>query len=141
MRSGFTLPELTVVLALVATGSSLALPTMRAQMDALATNSAREAAARALSRARAEAPLRGGALVELVEPGEIRLIAEERVLDVIDMEERLGVVMEIAGASSAAEIRYDALGVGRLANRTLHFRRGRAEATLVVSAYGRVTRR
>jgi hypothetical protein len=35
-------------------------------------------------------------------------------------------------------LRYDALGIGRLANATIVVRRGAAQSTFVVSAYGRV---
>jgi hypothetical protein len=39
-----------------------------------------------------------------------------------------------------AVLRYDALGLGRVASQTLLFTRGRAEARLTVSAYGRIRR-
>ena len=41
-------------------------------------------------------------------------------------------------AGDTIAIRYDAIGIGRIANRTLRFERGHAVAGLTVSAYGRV---
>lgn len=38
------------------------------------------------------------------------------------------------------EVRFDALGIGRVASRTLTFRRGRAEQRLTISSLGRIAR-
>ena len=44
------------------------------------------------------------------------------------------------GMAFPREIRFDALGLGQVASETLRFRRGGAEAGLVLSSYGRVRR-
>jgi type II secretory pathway pseudopilin PulG len=139
MRSGYSLVDLTVALALITAGVSVLLPTARRQADRSAVLAAREAVVAELARARRESRLSGGAVLQIRRAGS-RLWVEAGVppRDTLALEERFGVHME-PGAASAA-LAFDALGIGRLANRTLAFARGDASARLVVSAYGRVRR-
>jgi type II secretory pathway pseudopilin PulG len=139
MRSGYSLLDLSVAVTLVGMGVSVLVPAARRQLDRNAVLSAREAVVARVARARREARLAGGASVQLRQAGSrIWVDTGEPVRDTLALEERFGVRMD-PGAASAA-VAFDALGIGRLANRTLVFTRGDARAGLTISAYGRVRR-
>jgi type II secretory pathway pseudopilin PulG len=139
MRSGYSLLDLTVALALMGLGVSVLVPTARRQADRSAVLAAREAVVAELARARRESRLAGGAVLQLRRAGSLLWVeAGQAPRDTLALEERFGVRMEPGAASGS--LAFDALGIGRLANRTLAFTRGDASARLVVSAYGRVRR-
>ena len=140
MRRGFSLLELILVLLLVGAGAGAVLPGYRRHLDSLAVRGAREAAAALFSRARSEAPIHGGASVYIEEPGVMRVSSGGELIDEIDTARLFRVRLVIRGTPTSAEIRYDGLGIGRVASRTLLFQRGAAEASLVISSYGRVSR-
>ena len=50
-------------------------------------------------------------------------------------------ILALSGDRESAELTFDAMGVGRVASQTFRFSRGSAQAELVVSSFGRVTRR
>src|SRR5688500_4708826 len=89
MRSGFTLPEVVLVLALAGIAGTALLPSARAASDRLAVTAAREAVAALAARTRTEAMMHGGATLRLrasdsrgwVEAGdsivEVRRLSEE----------------------------------------------------------------
>lgn len=143
MDRGFTFVELLLFLVLLSLGAASFLPALRHQRDRLAVAGAREAVAGVIARGRAEARARGGAAVVLrasppgawVEgrDGDVAVLGSDLV--------SFGVQLELGGEAEEVRLRYDALGVGRVASRTVVFRRGRAEAALVVASYGRVSRR
>ena len=139
MRSGYSLLDLTVALTLMGMGLGVLLPAARMQQDRMAVLAAREAVIAQIARARREARASGGAVVQLRRVGS-RVWIEAGVVaaDTLGLEDRFGVRMESGAA--AATIAFDALGVGRLASRTLVFSRGAAHAGVTVSAYGRVRR-
>jgi prepilin-type N-terminal cleavage/methylation domain-containing protein len=139
MRSGFSIVELCVALTLLGIGLSVALPSARRQMDRMAVLAAREATVAHIERARREARLAGGSRLEL-RRDRSRLWIESggSTRDTLELESRFGVRLEISPAS--ATIPFDALGLGRLASRSLSFVRGSARAALIVSSYGRVRR-
>ena len=140
MRSGYSLLDLTVALTLMGLGFSFLLPAARVQKDRMAVLAAREATIARISRARREARLSGGAVVELRRTGSrLWLEAGDLVGDTLGLEDQFGVRMEPGAAS--ATIPFDALGVGRLASRSLVFSRGAAQARLTISAYGRLRRK
>lgn len=58
----------------------------------------------------------------------------------VDLSER-GVEVRSSGTAEVIDIRWNALGWGIVASRTLILERGRAAARLVVSSRGRVSRR
>lgn len=137
---GFTLVEVVLVLCLVGILTSLATPALSAGRDGAAVRAARDQVAAALTYTRAAALARGGAaLVVDVERANlwVRDAAGDTVARPLDLRARYGVAVTTRGGPTV-EIRYDAMGIGRLASRTLRFRRGRARAVLTVSAYGRV---
>ena len=143
-RSGYTLLELTVVLALLALAIGLAYPGARTAADAWAVRAARDAVASVLAGTRAAAMSQRGAEL-LIVPATgavlVRTGAQPRATLELDVARDWGVVISTPGATAdTIAIRYDAIGLGRIANRTLRFERGRAAAGLTVSAYGRVRR-
>ena len=141
MRRGYTLLELSAVLALMAVAVAILLSAPEGTRDRWAVESAREQVAGLLAEARTAAVAWGGATVHLsateaaawYEAGGVERRRVELAEDV-DLE------LLLPRARTDAELRYDALGLGQVASQTLRFRRGAAEATLVVSGYGRVRR-
>jgi prepilin-type N-terminal cleavage/methylation domain-containing protein len=142
-RRGYTLIELLIVLALLALAIGLAYPGARAASDAWAVRAARDAVGAVLAGTRAAALTRGGAEVLLV-PVDGSVLTRSGAEDAPPRPQlHLGRDWRVALSSpgfsgDTIAIRYDAIGIGRIANRTLRFERGRAVAGLTVSAYGRV---
>jgi type II secretory pathway pseudopilin PulG len=139
---GHTLVELTFVLLLVGVAAASVAPTARQARDRAAVAGAREAVVALLAEARQAAIETGGAAVWLFEDGGLAelSVAAER-LRRVSLSSDFGVTLELSGARSDVELRYDAVGLGRMASQTVVFRRGDAAAELVVSSYGRVRRR
>lgn len=139
--SGFTVVELLVVLLLLSLAGAALVPAARRLRDRLAVLAAREAVAGVVARTRLDALAHGGArLVLATRPPTARVeVAGERGSSV-DLRE-FGVALELSGKGEEASLSFDALGIGRVASRTVWLRRGGAEAGLVLSAYGRLRRR
>jgi len=139
MRSGFSLIELSVVLALIGLGVATLLPAARRQTDRMAVLAAREAVVSQLSRTRSEARMSGGASLRIErEGGRLWIESSSPARDTVHLERDHGVSLELGVASTT--LSFDALGIGRLANRSLSLVRGTARASLSISAYGRVRR-
>lgn len=141
MKRGYTLLEMSVVLALLALASSAFLPAVRGLRDEMAVVSAREVLAGLFAEARVAAVASGGTTVH------IRPLTGDAWYDVEGVEARRvrvggggGVVVTLSRGRTESNLRYDALGLGQVASETFRFRRGDAYATLVVSSYGRVRR-
>jgi hypothetical protein len=118
------------------------LPAAKRQVDRLAVVGAREEVAGLFHRARTEAIGRGGSTLFLfADSGSVALLAEDSVLAQVAVRIQYGVEMVLSRDRSEAQLSFDPLGLGRVASQTVLFRRGGAEAGLVVSSYGRVTRR
>jgi Tfp pilus assembly protein FimT len=138
-RPGHSLPELTIILILLGIMTGMAVPAGRATLDRIAVAGACHAVASALAVTRASARVHGGAsLVIDARAGTLGIVGSDgaALLTTIPVSARHGVSLEV-GAVDTVHIRYDALGIGRLANRTVRIRRGAAEAVLAISAYGR----
>jgi len=141
-RSGATLPELTVALAIAGLALGLAAPMARAVVDRIAVVAAREESMALLHRARALALDGGGATLHVVQGQELLVL-----LDGTGRErERLcfegsGVDLTTSGSADEAVLSWNALGWGRVSSRTLEFRRGAMRTRLVISSRGRGTRR
>lgn len=139
---GHTLIELIFVLLLVGVAAASVAPTARQARDHAAVAAAREALVGLLAEARQDAIETGGASVRISEStGRAELSVGGSVLRDVAMLAEFGVTLDLGGARPDVELRYDALGLGRMASETLVFRRGDAVAQLIVSSYGRVRRR
>jgi prepilin-type N-terminal cleavage/methylation domain-containing protein len=136
---GFTLLETLFVLLLITLGLGLSLPAARRQADRMAVIAARESVVGLIALARREARASGGASLQLRrDGGRMWVESSHPPGDTLSVESSYGVRVELASASVAMP--FDALGIGRLANRTLTFTRGAARTVLTISAYGRVRR-
>lgn len=141
MRSGYTLLELVLVLAILAILLAAAGPRARAIQDRIAVRAARETVVGLFVRARAEALIRGGAEIAAWEdPSRMQLIFPHGTDESLDLGGRFAVRLEIGGPAADAIVRFDGLGIGRVASRTFRFQRGQSAANLTVSSFGRVRR-
>jgi prepilin-type N-terminal cleavage/methylation domain-containing protein len=142
--SGHTLPELLVVLAVLAIAVSMTAPRVRSGLDVYAVRAARDATAAALAQARALAMARGSAVV--VVDGAKGTVALEApagraVGEAVQVSALFHVDIEADDAPGATVVlRFDALGIGRFSNHTLRFHRGAFAAHLTLSSYGRPRR-
>lgn len=136
-----TLLELAFILVLLGIVLGLAYPPLKRTLDRAAVRGAQGALAAGVARARSVAVARGGAVL-VVEPGAARFWVESAGQVVgapVDLKAAYGASLTADGGSAARiTLRFDGLGIGRVANRTFHLRRGGAEANLTLSAYGRV---
>lgn len=142
--AGYTLVELVLLMVLVGVLVGLLAPATARVRDTLAVRAARDATAAALARTRMVAIAAGGA--RLVVVLDSALIAVEAVAGgartppPLQLRRDYGVSVHTSGSSDTVGVEYDALGLGRVASRTLTFRRGAASAGVTVSAFGRVRR-
>lgn len=142
MRSGYSLFEMCAVLVLMGLTSAALWSGGRGFRDRASVVGAREAVAGLVAEARAAALLHGGAEVRVVSgPWRAWYDSGGRVGRNLDVEREWGVRVTLRGSRDSTSLRYDALGLGRVASETFRFHRGRAESALVVSGYGRVRRR
>lgn len=142
-EQGFTLLELVFVIAVAGALLGMALSRGAAGLDRIAVVAARDVAAAALARTRALAVAQGGSALVIRRSPAGFWLEDRRGVQIggTDLERSYGVVLDDADTEAEIRVRYDALGIGRVASRTLRFRRGAAVATLVISSYGRVVRR
>ncbi len=141
MERGHTLLELSAVLALMALAGSALVPAGRGLRDRSAVVSAREEVAGLFAEARVAAVALGGATVHVdASAAHAWYVSGGVTRRNLDLMTELGVDVILTRGRSQADVAFDALGLGRVASETLRFRRGDAEATLVVSSYGRVRR-
>lgn len=141
-RTGFTLPELAMVVLLMNLALAALVPAARSQMDRMATLGAREELAGLLQRARFEAVSYGGAVVRFdADSCTVDLEAGGEVSIRAALQGEYGVEMTLSGDRSESEVFFDQMGLGRVASQTVLLTRGRAEAGIVISSYGRVVRR
>jgi prepilin-type N-terminal cleavage/methylation domain-containing protein len=138
-RTGYSLIELIFVLLLFGVAAARAVPPLQQARDATAVRAARAELTGALAVARSTAILAGGAtlVIDLPEGSAVvETAAGVRTGAVYDIGARYGV--SLAAERASMSLRFDALGIGRMANAQLRITRGRQEAPWVVSAYGRV---
>ncbi len=138
--SGVTLPEIVFCLLLLGLAVQAVVTPFKHQSDLLVVRGAREEVIALLQRARVEARSTGEAAVvieEELDPYLVLARGEGRAS--VDLQRR-GIRIEVVGARSAVTLRYGPLGVARFGSASLRLVRGDAEARLVVSSYGRVTR-
>jgi len=139
--SGTTLLELILVLSILGVLLGCSYPVFRRGLDGLAVRSARDALGAGVARARATALTRGGAVL-IVDLDAARFWVETAAGDTVgvpvDLAARYGVRITTTGTSAKqVTLRFDGIGIGRVANRTFQIRRGDSLAHLTLSAYGR----
>jgi len=141
MRSGVTLFELLVALAIGSVTLSLTLPRARRGEDRLAVRSAQTALAHAVRTARAAAERSGSAeVVVQLDSATVRLVRPGRSELRLSLGTDFGVsIRSGTRGTGEARFRFDRLGVGRFASRSLTVRRGQATRQVVISSYGRVS--
>jgi len=140
MRRGTTLLEISAALLIMAIAVAALVPAGLRYRRRFAVLSAREEMIGVLARARMRAVGGRGARIELrVEPPRARVIVADTVTDMLDLADpRVRVDL---GGRRRATLRYDALGIGRFANVSVTFTYGDERAGVVVSSYGRISRR
>lgn len=139
---GFTLLELITVITLLGILLGKAFPAARNLQDRMAVVGAREVVVGLFHRARMEAVARGGSMVVLTTgPAATTLLAggETVIREFIGAD--YGVELSLSGGRPSVTLAFDALGLGRVASQTVRITRGEAVTKVVVSSYGRVTRR
>ena len=138
-RAGTSFIELVIVLMLLSMLLGIALSTSFHWRDVLAVRAARDELASGFASARVTAAAAGGAALFLDQGNGLFWVATATGAGAAtDLSRRYGVRFD--GDEALVEFRYDALGIGRLTNRTVRLRRGSAEGGVIVSAYGRVRR-
>jgi Tfp pilus assembly protein FimT len=139
---GHTLIELLFVLLLAGLTVASLAPLGRRYRDRESVVAAREAVVGLLGEARLAAVERGAGSVRIApNPWHAVALAGDSIVRAVPLEAAFGVDMSFAGTSDSIEVGYDALGLGRVASQTLVFMRGNESARLVISSFGRVTRR
>jgi prepilin-type N-terminal cleavage/methylation domain-containing protein len=138
-RAGFSIVELALVLLILGIIAGIAVPASARARDRVAVGSARAELAAAVATARSMAIVAGGATLVIDGPGAVAWIetAARRSPAHHDVGARYGVTLQTA-RDQPVSLRFDALGIGRMTATTVRVRRGGSEASLVVSAYGRV---
>ena len=141
MRRGFTLLELTGVLALLALATTLSFPVGRRLQERLSVIGAREDLVGSITRARAEALRRGGSnLIIVSNPAAIRIEAGGELLHRLDIGTTWRTELVLSGGRPSVELHFDASGLGSMAARSVAFTRGSTVVRLIISAYGRIRR-
>ncbi len=134
--------ELATVVALLSFVAAGVAPSARRWSERAGAIAAREAVAGLIAEARVAGLGRGGARVHLTDrPWRAWSEVGGQVLREVAVERDFTTVVALSRGRSRTTLEYDALGLGRIANETLVFRRGNAETALVISGYGRVRRR
>lgn len=138
---GHTLAELLILLVLLGIALALAAPATGRARDHFAARAARDATASALARTRMVAIGTGSArLVVRLGEGTVAVRARGTDIPPLRLADEYGVRVRSTGTGDSVAVEYDALGLGRVASRTLIFERGDARAGLSVAAFGRVRR-
>ena len=141
--AAFTILEMVVALALAGVLVGISLPAGRGLLDRWAVGAERDRALAALHRVRVEARIRDGATLAVDgRTGVLTARAGDSILWSRGDGSRSGVrITRPDGAPVVDTLDFDAWGLGVVTSRTLVFRRGQAEARLVISSRGRGSRR
>lgn len=140
-RSGTTLLELLCVLAIMGVLLGMAALPIGYAGDVLGARAARDAILAAAAATRALAIQHGGADLSLdAATGSVSVATRDGAVTdtLVSLARAYRVSIDFADPRvEAATLRFDALGIGRLANRTVRVSRGRVVAGVTFSAYGR----
>lgn len=136
-RAAYSLIELIFVLLLTALLIGIVAAPLAHTRDVLAVRGARAELAALVAMTRSTAIAVGGAtLIIDIDAGSAWIERSgARVGDVQHIAERHGV--ELAANRSRLDLRYDALGIGRMSSAVVRVVSGRASGSITISAYGR----
>jgi Tfp pilus assembly protein FimT len=140
-RTGATIFELLITLALIGVLVSISAPHLGGTMNILAVRAARERTFGVFARARALALHEGGAVVELSAAQDriaIRSPSGAIAHELLLSEQHVDLLPD--GTTDPVLLHYDAYGLGRMMSRTITLQTGDAIAGLTVSSFGRVRR-
>jgi Tfp pilus assembly protein FimT len=137
-RSGTTLLEVLLVLTIVATLLGIAGTGLAGARDQLAVTGACQRLVASLALARSAALMHGGAVLVVDTARSAWQVAPAPYSRAAAADQAGHVRLLLA--SQDPVIRFDAFGLGRMANRSIIFSRGRAQARLTLSIYGRASR-
>lgn len=136
-----SIAELTLTLTVAGVLTGLAAPIARRGLDALQVRAAREAVFAAATRTRSVALAHSGASLILDTARRTATVSTARLDAVVVMPlAQFDVDILTDAATATITLTYDGRGIGRMASRTIRFRRGQAEAGLTFSSYGRARR-
>ena len=141
-QRGSSLIEIAVVLGVIGIALGIAVPGFRHALDAYGAAAGRDTIIALAARARSLAIAHGGAdLIIDADSGLARIETRDTAPEVFALGDRFGVRLTIENSSRPTVIvRYDGIGLGRLANLRLLVERGDAQARVVFSMYGRARR-
>lgn len=129
-------------MAVLTVAAGIAFPLFRGAVDGLHVRAAREAAIAFVARARAEARAHGGAELRIEqETATLEIVRADSVRARLSLATQHGVEIAVGGDEDVVDLRFGPRGLGKVASRTIEIRKGRAEHAIVISSYGRVTRR
>jgi hypothetical protein len=138
--AGVTLPEIVFCLLLLGLAVQALLTPFRHQADVLTVRAAREEVVALLQSARTEARSVGHSSVVIEEGADPYLLRAGGRPDARVPLGSRGVRIEVLGTRSSVTLRYGPMGLARFGSASLKLVKREAEAELVVSSYGRVTR-
>jgi hypothetical protein len=134
--------EAVAVLALLGVGASISAPTARRVADRAVVVGAREEVVRGLLEARALALASGGATATLLSsPPTVRIETKLGSTTTRALLSDRRVTLVLGTSRDSIAIAFDGLGLGRFASHTIALEHRDARAAVVVSSYGRITRR
>lgn len=140
-RRGYTLIEILLVMTLLSVLVAVAAPLFGRWQSRLAVTAARDELASALALTRMTAVGAGGAelVIDSARGSAWAVTAARDTVYRLTLADQYGVRVA-TGSEAPVAIRFDGLGIGRMANRRVSLTRGRETAGLTISAYGRARR-
>lgn len=141
MNRGYTLLEVLVVVSMIGTFVSIIGGPAGGLRDSLAARAVVEDVVAVVRSARAEGRARGGSLLWLHDDGRYSIHGPDGVVRRGAVALNRARALELSAGRDSVALRFDRLGLGRMASTTVRIRAGNEERSVVVSAYGRVRRR
>jgi len=141
MKRGYTLVEMLLVLTLIGAGVSLLAGPARRLSDDITARMLREEVVTLVNATRLLGRNRGGARLTLHEDGRYTITAGDSPVQngTLGLPPRAS--LRLSRGRDSTLVRFDRLGLGRMASTTIALRIGDADRAVVVSAYGRLRRR
>jgi Tfp pilus assembly protein FimT len=140
-RSGTSLVEIVLVLILMSTLLFLGAASYGTARDVMAVRAARDELVAASARTRALAVRHGGATLSVDgSAGSMRIATRDGAVsenEIFATDVGVRIDVDASRGASSINMQYDALGIGRLASRTITLSRGNASGGVTFSAYGR----